>query len=69
MEEEAIQKIEQNGNRPEEWLELITKVRPHSTLQHVLHLFGRAACRISAEENRKNPTYAKFFLEYARLQE
>ena len=68
-EEEAIQRIEESGNKPKDWLEFVCKVREHSVSRHVLYLFGRAVSQISAEDNRKNHTYAKLLVDYAKLQE
>ena len=71
----AIQKIQDNGNRPEDWLEFLSKQRTKSgpdlsteTCQHLIFLYERAVTQISAEDNKKNFCYARLLVECAKLQ-
>lgn len=71
----AIQKIESNGNRPEDWLEFLALQRSKTaagltdeTCQHLLYLYERSVSQIPAEENKKNFSYARLLVDFAKLQ-
>ena len=73
-EAEAIERIQNNGNHPVEWLEFLTQCQAHTPgvgderYRHLVYLYGRAFNLISAEENRKNISYAKLLVNFAQLQ-
>ena len=58
-EAEAIERIQNNGNHPVEWLEFLTQCQAHTPgvgderYRHLVYLYGRAVNLNSAEENRK----------------
>jgi len=71
----AIQKIQSNGNRPEEWLEFLALQRSKTaagltdeSCRHLLYLYERAVSQIPAEENKKNFSYAQLLVDFAKLQ-
>ena len=71
----TIQKIKENGNRPEEWLEFLcqhqTKVGAEltsETCQHLVFLYERAVNQIPAAEHKSNLSYARLLVECAKLQ-
>ncbi|XP_068733387.1 dual specificity protein kinase TTK-like [Montipora capricornis] len=71
----TIQKIKENGNRPEEWLEFLcqhqTKVSTELTseaCQHLVFLYERAVNQIPAAEHKSNLSYARLLVECAKLQ-
>ena len=71
----TIQKIQDNGNRPEEWLEFLahqqTIAGPDLTVescQHLIFLYERAVNQISAEQHKINFSYARLLVECAKLQ-
>ena len=71
----AIQKIQSNGNRPEEWLEFLALQRSKATAglteetcRHLLYLYERAVSQIPAEENKRNFSYAQLLVDFSKLQ-
>jgi len=71
----TIQIIQSNGNRPEDWLEFLVLQRSKTaagvadeTCRHLLYLYERAVSRIPAEENKKNFSYARLLVDFAKLQ-
>lgn len=71
----AIQKIQNKGNRPEDWLEFLAIQRSTAaagltdeTCRHLLYLYERAVSQIPAEENKRNFSYARLLVEFAQLQ-
>lgn len=64
-----LEKIEKNGNRPEDWLAFINRIKRESAnYNHVIRLYGMAASLISPDENKKNISYARLLVEFAKLQ-
>lgn len=71
----AIEKIQNNGNRPEDWLEFLAQRRARVGLgltdescRHLIFLYERAVNQISAEDNKGNFSYARLLVECAKLQ-
>ena len=71
----AIQKIQSNGNRPEDWLEFLALQRSKmaagltdDTCRHLRYLYERSVGQIPAEENKKNFSYARLLVDFAKLQ-
>jgi len=71
----AIQKIQNTGNRPEDWLELLARLRARAgpeltdeACRHLVFLYERAVKQISPEENKINFSYARLLVECAKLQ-
>lgn len=72
----AIQKIQDNGNQPEEWLEFLFQNQAKDdhtkhtteTCQHLVFLYERAVNQISAEKHKLNLSYAQLLVEFAKLQ-
>ena len=75
VEATAIQKIQDNGNQPEEWLDFLvhcqrkaSSVLTDETCQHLIFLYERAVNQISAENHKTNLSYARLLVECAKLQ-
>ncbi|XP_074613016.1 dual specificity protein kinase TTK-like isoform X1 [Acropora palmata] len=72
----AIQKIQDNGNQPEEWLEFLFQHQAKDdntehtteTCQHLVFLYERAVNQISSEKHKLNLSYAQLLVEFAKLQ-
>lgn len=71
----AIQKIQDNSNQPEEWLEFLAHQRTRAgpdltveTCQHLIFLYEKAVNQISAEEHKRSFSYARLLVECAKLQ-
>ena len=71
----AIQKIKSNGNRPEDWLDFLALQRSRLAVdltqencRHLLYRYERAVSQIPAEENKKNISYARILVNFAKLQ-
>ena len=71
----AIQKIQNSGNRPEDWLEFLAQQKSKAaaglteeTCRHLRFLYERAVSQIPAEENKKNFSYARLLVDFAQLQ-
>lgn len=71
----AIQKIQDNGNQPEEWLDFLVDYQRRNgsgltdeTCQHLIFLYERAVNQISAETHKTNFSYARLLVECAKLQ-
>ena len=75
MDLRTIQKLQDNNNRPEEWLQFLAHERatagPDLTVEachHLIFLYQAAQNKISAEEHEGNLSYARLFVECAKLQ-
>ena len=75
MDETAVlQRISEQGNKPEHWLEFLTQVRQTTFrdsvyyYSHLLSLYKRAADEISPDENETSIAYARILVDLAKLQ-